>query len=73
MSIKTLYRKRIIPPECIHLKDDIIVEQNNECIITKWNTLNPKTEFSHGCSCYFLKEGFKVNISPGRLAASMVL
>lgn len=61
MSIKTLYRKRIIPPECIHLKDDIIVEQNNECIITKWNTLNPKTEFSHGCSCYFLQDGIKVS------------
>lgn len=61
MSIKTLYRKRIIPPECIHLKDDIIVEQNNECIITRWNTLNPKTEFSHGCSCYFLQDGIKVS------------
>lgn len=61
MDIKTLYRKRIIPPECIHLKDDIIVEQNDEYIITKWNTLNPKTEFSHGCSCYFLQDGIKVS------------
>lgn len=24
-------------------------------------TLNPKTSFSHGCSCYFLKEGIKVS------------
>lgn len=61
MDIKTLYRKRIIPPECIHLKDDIIVEQNDEYIITKWNTLNPKTEFSHGCSCYFLQDGIKMS------------
>ena len=61
MNIKTLYRKRIIPPECIHLKNDIIVEQNNEYLITKWRTLNPKTEFSHGCSCYFLQDGIKVS------------
>lgn len=61
MNIKTLYRKRIIPPETITLKDDIIVEQNDEYIITKWNTLNPKSEFSHGCSCYFLQDGIKVS------------
>lgn len=61
MNVKTLYRKRIIPPETIVLKDDIIVEQNDEYIITKWNTLNPKAEFSHGCSCYFLQDGIKVS------------
>jgi len=61
MNIKSLYRKRIIPPECILLKDDIIVAQNDEYVITKWNTLNPKTDFSHGCSCYFLQEGIKVS------------
>ena len=61
MNIKILYRKRIIPPETIVLKDDVIVEQNNEYIITKWNTLNPKAEFSHGCSCYFLQDGIKVS------------
>jgi len=56
-----LYRKRLIPAECILLKDDIIVEQNEEVIITKWNTLNPKSSFSHGSSCYFLKEGIKLS------------
>lgn len=61
MNVRTLYRKRIIPSECIHLKDDVIVEQNKEHIITKWKTLNPKTEFSHGCSCYFLQDGIKVS------------
>lgn len=61
MKINTLYRKRIIPAECTHLKDDVIVEQNDDCIITKWETLNPKTEFSHGCSCYFLQDGIKVS------------
>ena len=56
-----IYRKRLIPEECILLKDDIIVEQNEDYILTKWKTLNPKTTFSHGCSCYYLKEGFKIS------------
>ena len=47
-----IYRKRLIPEECILLKDDIIVEQNEDYILTKWKTLNPKATFSHGCSCY---------------------
>lgn len=61
MTSLQIYRKRIIPQECILLKDDIIVKQNEECIITKWKALHPKTTFSHGCSCYFLKEGIKVS------------
>lgn len=60
-KITGLYRRRLIPSECILLKDDIIVEQNDEFLITKWNTINPKPNFSHGCSCYFLREGIKVS------------
>lgn len=56
-----LYRKRIIPPESILLKDDTIISQSEDRILTVWNTLNPKTTFNHGCSCYFLKEGYKVS------------
>lgn len=61
MDSLKIYRKRLIPAECILLKDDIIVEANEECIITKWHTLHPKATFSHGSSCYFLKEGLKVS------------
>lgn len=61
MNSLQIYRKRLIPCECILLKDDIILEANDETIITKWKTLNPKSAFSHGCSCYFLKEGVKVS------------
>lgn len=61
MNISKLYRQRLIPAECILLKDDVIVSSDDEVIITKWNTLNPKTEFTHGSSCYFLKEGLKVS------------
>lgn len=57
----TLYRKRIIPDECIYLKDDVIIECNDDVIITKWNALKPKKDLHHGYSCYFLKSGFKVS------------
>lgn len=61
MTISKLYRRRLIPAECILLKDDVILEQNDEFIVTKWNTIRPKPNFSHGCSCYFLQEGIKVS------------
>ncbi len=61
MNIAKLYRKRLIPAECTLLKDDVIVARDEEVILTKWKTLNPKTAFTHGSSCYFLKEGIKVS------------
>lgn len=61
MIISSLYRRRLIPAECILLKDDIIVEQTDEYLVTKWTTLHPKSEFSHGCSCYFLRDGLKIS------------
>lgn len=61
MSNLQLFRKRLIPNECILLKDDVIVSQSDDYIITRWTTLNPKIAFHHGCSCYFLKEGFKLS------------
>jgi len=61
MKISSIYRRRIIPAECILLKDDVIVYQDEKVIITKWNTLNPKTSFTHGCSCCFLEKGIKLS------------
>mgnify|MGYP003302654019 CR=1 FL=1 len=61
MSKLKLYRQRFIPQEKILLKDDIIVSHTEDILITSWKTLNPKTSFSHGSSCYFLKEGIKVS------------
>ena len=56
-----LFRKRYIPAECIPLKDDVIVEQTDDHILTTWHTINPKTTFDHGSSCYLLKEGIKLS------------
>ncbi|MCR5421796.1 MAG: DUF402 domain-containing protein [Lachnospiraceae bacterium] len=61
MDTPQFYRKRIIPEECVLLKDDIILEMNDNYIITKWKTLHPKKNLSHGFSCYFLKEGYKIS------------
>jgi len=59
--IMNIYRKRIIPDECILLKDDIILAKTDETIITKWKTLKPRRDFHHGYSCYFFKDGYKVS------------
>lgn len=61
MKAPALYRRRLIPDECIPLKDDKILQFDDELIITKWNALKPKPELHHGFSCYFLKEGYKVS------------
>ena len=61
MDKPVLYRKRIIPEEIILLDKDEILYQDEEHIVTKWNTIRPKKILHHGCSCYFLKEGYKVS------------
>lgn len=61
MTNPILYRKRIIPDECILLKDDIIVSCDEDRIVTKWKALHPKKNLHHGVSCYFTKEGYKVS------------
>lgn len=60
-SYPTLYRKRLIPEECVLLKDDVVLSCTDEIIVTKWNALKPKKDLHHGYSCYFLKEGCKVS------------
>ena len=61
MNSLTLYRKRFIPNETVHLKDDEILCKDAQKLITKWNVLKPRKDFHHGCSCYFLHDGIKVS------------
>lgn len=56
-----LYRKRLIPDEIIHLKDDIILHLDPSVIITKWDSLKPRKDISSGISAYFMEDGFKVS------------
>jgi len=57
----SIYRKRLIPNECILLKNDIILEANDRYILTKWNTIKPKKDLHHGFSCCYLDKGIKVS------------
>ena len=61
MTGLTLYRKRFIPNETVHLKDDEILCKDAQKLITKWNVLKPRKDFHHGCSCYFFEKGIKVS------------
>ncbi len=61
MPAPILYRKRIIPAECVLLKDDQVLYQDEEIIVTGWHSLKPRKDLHHGFSCYFLKEGCKVS------------
>ena len=57
-----LYRKRLIPSECILLKDDMILSRSDETIVTSWKALHARPDLSHGYSCYYLKRGYKVSL-----------
>lgn len=56
-----LYRRRLIPNECILLKDDVILSCTDNIILTEWNALRPKKDLHHGFSAYFLNEHVKVS------------
>ena len=61
METLKLYRKRIIPEECVFLKDDELLYRDSEVIVTRWHTLHPKKTLHHGYSCYFPERGYKVS------------
>ena len=61
MDKPVLFRKRLIPDECIPLNDDVILFHDDNIIVTRWSTLHPKHDLDHGYSCYFLKKGCKVS------------
>ena len=61
MNYPLLYRKRIIPDECILLKDDTILSWDENRIVTGWHALKPRKDLHHGFSCYFLNDGYKVS------------
>lgn len=63
MDYPVLYRKRLIPDECICLKDDEIIcfSESAKRIVTKWHAIKPRKDLHHGHSAYFWDEGFKVS------------
>lgn len=61
MTAPMLYRRRFIPDELIHLKDDIILVMESDLIITKWITLHPRKDIARGISAFYLEKGYKVS------------
>lgn len=63
MTNPVLFRKRLIPEECICLKDDEILHfsDRDRILVTKWRALKPKKDLHHGYSCYFWDKGFKIS------------
>lgn len=56
-----LYRRRLIPAECIPLPNDVILRYEDGVLVTSWKTIRPKKNMDHGYSCYYLYEGYKVS------------
>jgi len=61
MSYPHIYRKRLIPSECILLDGDVIHHWDSDMIVTSWNTIRPKKELHHGESVYYINEGWKIS------------
>ena len=61
MADPILYRGRRIPGECVLLKNDRLLHRDAKILVTAWNTLKPRKDIHHGCSCYYLQEGIKVS------------
>jgi predicted RNA-binding protein associated with RNAse of E/G family len=61
MTDPIIYRKRLIPEECVLLKDDTVLHRDDKLIVTAWNTLKPRKDLHHGSSCYYLDDGIKVS------------
>lgn len=61
MNPPMLYRDRLIPRESILLKDDKILEYDENYIITQWKALKPKSTLARGYSCYLPKIGCKIS------------
>lgn len=56
-----IYRRRLIPDECIHLNGDKILMRTGNMLLTVWNTLRPKDAFSKGISLYLPENGWKIS------------
>jgi uncharacterized protein len=61
MEKPIMLRRRYIPYETVDISGDELLFRSNDILITKWNTIRPRSDFSAGISFIFLKEGFKIS------------
>ena len=55
-----IFRKRYIPLEIVDISSDEVIYRDEGELITRWNVIKPRKDFSNGVSYTFLKDGFKV-------------
>ena len=56
-----LFRRRLIPEECVPLVNDSLLDHRDGVLVTSWKTIRPKKEMGHGFSCYYLDKGYKIS------------
>ena len=56
-----LYRKRLIPDECVRLDDDELLLRTDSVLVTRWNTIRPKKNLKCGMSVYLPERGWKIS------------
>lgn len=55
-----IIRKRLIPFEEVDISSDLVLYRDNDLLITKWNVIRARNDFSNGVSYTFLNEGYKI-------------
>ena len=60
MSLR-LFRRRLIPDECIPLTGDRILYADDRRIVTAWKAIRQRADLARGYSCYYLDRGFKIS------------
>ena len=61
MTHLQIFRKRLIPAETVLLKDDVILRQENDRIVTSWHAFHPRPDLMRGFSCYYTEDYLKVS------------
>ncbi|MDR1540755.1 MAG: DUF402 domain-containing protein [Clostridiales bacterium] len=61
MDRPKLFRRRFIPDETVELKNDEILMLDEDILVTKWDVLKPRSDFTHGVSCFYMKKGWKIS------------
>lgn len=57
----SIYRKRYIPLETVDISGDELIFRSEDMLITRWNAIRPRADFSKGVSFTFLNEGLKIS------------
>ena len=54
-------RRRYIPYEITLLTKDHIHQESPTCILTSWDSINPRLDLAGGISAYYPERGFKIS------------